>query len=242
VDDLVTIGTFSMLSGLSVVALRHYDEVGLLKPASVDPQSGYRRYSRKQLEHAWLISELRSVDLPLDEVRQMIHLDAAGRRSVLLAHRHRLRDRERGVEAMVASTQKLLDREAGEMTTAQDVRLVAVNIGVRSKDELALAAQFWESVLEVQLEDWGGQGVSRQARVGREDHAFFFNLRVRGEDEPHHGHRAAFGIAVADLDETRERALAAGALEHYPPTDAEDQPRHCLLEDPIGNRAVVWQG
>ena len=85
---------------------------------------------------------------------------------------------------------------------------MAVNIGVRSSEELDAAARFWETVLETTLEDWNGQGLSRQARVGRDAHAFFFNLRVRSEDEPHHGHRAAFGIAVADLDDVHQRALA----------------------------------
>lgn len=242
VDDLVTIGTFSMLSGISVVALRHYDELGVLKPTSTDPRTGYRRYSRKQLEQAWLVAELRRIDLPLDEIRKVVDASPENGHEVLLAHRDRLRDRERDVEEMVVLTDRLLNKEIEDMTTAQDVRLVAVNIGVRSKEEMDTAAAFWEAVLQTRLEDWNGQGLSRQARVGSESHAFFFNMRVRGDDEPHHGHRAAFGIAFADLDAARQRALDAGAVEHYPPVETEDQPRHCLIEDPIGNRAVLWQG
>jgi DNA-binding transcriptional MerR regulator len=242
VDDLVTIGTFSMLTGLTVVALRHYDDIGLLQPAAVDPQTGYRRYARLQLERAWRIAELRRIDVPLDEIRSFLDADADERAAMLREHRNRLRARERDVEAMVAHTDRLLDEEETGMTTAEDVRLVAVNIGVRSMEELEQAARFWAAVLETELEDWGGQGVSRQARVGREAHAFFFNLRVRAEDEPQFGHRAAFGIAVGDLDAARERALQAGAHEHYGPTRSEEQPRHCLLEDPVGNRVVFWQG
>jgi DNA-binding transcriptional MerR regulator len=241
VDDLVTIGTFSMLSGLSVVALRHYDDVGVLKPSAVDSQTGYRRYARAQLETAWLIAELRKVDLPLDEVRAVVEAPDR-RRAVLERHRDRLLDRGRDVEAMVAHANKLMAEEDNEMTTAEDVRLVAINIGVCSVDELEAAAAFWEAVLETTLEDWSGHGLSRQARVGRDDHAFFFNLRVRGEDEPHHGDRSAFGIAVADLDAVRARALSAGGLEEYPPTEGEEQPRHCLVHDPVGNRVVIWQG
>ena len=103
------------------------------------------------------------------------------------------------------------------------------------------AARFWEAVFETRLEDWNGQGVSRQARVGRDPLAFLFNIRVRDEGEPHYGHRAAFGIAVADLDAFLDRALKAGAVEHYPPTESEEQPRHCLIHDPVGNRVVIWQ-
>lgn len=231
-----------MLSGLSVVALRHYDEVGLLKPDHVDPNTNYRRYSHAQLEAAWLIAELRRVDLPLDDIRQVVGAGADTRNRLLLAHRDSLRARGRDVGEMVALTDKLLAKENTAMPTAEDVRLVAVNIGVASTEELAAAAAFWESVLETTLEDWVGQGLSRQARVGRDAHAFFFNLRVRDDNEPHFGHRAAFGIAVADLDAVRERALAAGAVEHYPPTENEDEPRHFLIQDPVGNRAVIWQG
>lgn len=241
-DDLVTIGTFSMLSGLTVVALRHYDEVGLLKPAAVDAQTGYRRYGRAQLEQAWLIAELRRVDLPLDDVRSLLEADLAGRHTVLVRHRDRLRAQGRDVEAKVALVHRLLDEEGRAMCVADDVRLMAVNIGVQSKEELDRAGRFWETVFETALEDWDGHGVSRQARVGREAHAFFFNLRIRDVHEPHFGHRAAFGIAVADLDGFRRRALEFGALEHYPPTESEEQPRHFLMQDPVGNRVVIWQG
>ena len=40
---LLTIGEFSRTTHLSVKALRHYDDVGLLSPAKVDSSSGYRR-------------------------------------------------------------------------------------------------------------------------------------------------------------------------------------------------------
>lgn len=44
-STLVPIGRFSRLCGLTVKALRHYDEIGLLKPARVDGSTGYRYYS-----------------------------------------------------------------------------------------------------------------------------------------------------------------------------------------------------
>jgi DNA-binding transcriptional MerR regulator len=48
-SELMTIGRFARISGLSVHALRHYDEVGILTPAEVDADSGYRRYRRAQV-------------------------------------------------------------------------------------------------------------------------------------------------------------------------------------------------
>ena len=41
-QQLMPIGRFSRLTGLTVKALRHYSELGLLRPASIDPDTGYR--------------------------------------------------------------------------------------------------------------------------------------------------------------------------------------------------------
>ncbi len=48
----LTIGDFSQITHLSVKTLRHYHEAGLLEPADVDPQSGYRYYSTDQVPTA----------------------------------------------------------------------------------------------------------------------------------------------------------------------------------------------
>src|SRR5581483_11905262 len=64
--SLMPIGRFARLTGLSVKALRHYDELGLLPPAAVDPETGYRSYATAQVERAEAIRLLRQLELPLD--------------------------------------------------------------------------------------------------------------------------------------------------------------------------------
>src|SRR5436305_1011524 len=51
------IGRFSRLTGLTVKALRHYDELGLLRPSAVDPDTGYRMYTAEQVERAELLRQ-----------------------------------------------------------------------------------------------------------------------------------------------------------------------------------------
>jgi DNA-binding transcriptional MerR regulator len=46
---MFSIGEFARLGTVSVRTLRHYDEIGLLEPAKVDPETGYRSYSASQL-------------------------------------------------------------------------------------------------------------------------------------------------------------------------------------------------
>lgn len=69
---MMTIGRFARLSGLSVKALRHYDETGLLQPARVDPATGYRWYRAGQARDGAIISVLRSMGVPLELVRQVL--------------------------------------------------------------------------------------------------------------------------------------------------------------------------
>jgi len=54
-DRLFNIGAFSVLTGLSIPALRHYDEVGLLRPTSVDVNTSYRRYDLAQVAIGTLV-------------------------------------------------------------------------------------------------------------------------------------------------------------------------------------------
>ena len=71
-DTLLTIGVFARRSRLSMKALRLYDRLGLLIPADVDPENGYRRYRESQLATARLIVMLRRLDMPLTHVAEVI--------------------------------------------------------------------------------------------------------------------------------------------------------------------------
>jgi len=72
VEDLIPIGQFAAASRLSTKALRLYDENGLLAPARVDPDSGYRFYRLEQLRDATLIGLLRRAGMPLAEIRSFL--------------------------------------------------------------------------------------------------------------------------------------------------------------------------
>ncbi|MQY32961.1 hypothetical protein SRB17_09210 [Streptomyces sp. RB17] len=73
---LVSIGEFTRLSRLSPKALRLYDELGLLVPARVDPDTGYRWYAATQLDQARLVASLRRIRVPLARIRDILALHA----------------------------------------------------------------------------------------------------------------------------------------------------------------------
>ncbi|WP_213454452.1 MerR family transcriptional regulator [Rhizomonospora bruguierae] len=62
------IGEFAALGRVSVRMLRHYDAIGLLKPAGVDPASGYRYYRADQLRRLNRVIALKDLGLTLDKI------------------------------------------------------------------------------------------------------------------------------------------------------------------------------
>ncbi|HEX2314587.1 MAG TPA: MerR family transcriptional regulator [Thermomonospora sp.] len=71
-EDLLPIGRFARLCRLSVKQLRHYDELGLVSPAWVDPHSGYRYYRPSQARDAMAVGLLRSLDVPLAAIGRVL--------------------------------------------------------------------------------------------------------------------------------------------------------------------------
>lgn len=69
---MFSIGQFARLSAVSVRTLRHYDEIGVLRPASVDPDTGYRGYTADQLGQLNRIVALKELGLSLAQARRLL--------------------------------------------------------------------------------------------------------------------------------------------------------------------------
>jgi DNA-binding transcriptional MerR regulator len=69
---MFSIGEFSTISGISVRTLRFYHEQGLLIPAAVDRETGYRSYDERNLEAANVIVALRDLEFSLDDIREIL--------------------------------------------------------------------------------------------------------------------------------------------------------------------------
>jgi DNA-binding transcriptional MerR regulator len=71
------IGEFSQIARVSKRLLQYYDEIGLLKPALIDPHTGYRSYSAKQLPRLNRILALKDLGLTLDSIAGMMQADVS---------------------------------------------------------------------------------------------------------------------------------------------------------------------
>ena len=103
---------------LSVKALRHYHDVGLLEPAAVEPASGYRLYSADQVPVAQAIRRFRDLDMPLGHIRQVLSApDEGARNEAILTHLAKMQEQLERTQLTVASLQALLSesRTTGEV-------------------------------------------------------------------------------------------------------------------------------
>jgi DNA-binding transcriptional MerR regulator len=108
-DVALTIGEFSRITHLSIKTLRRYHEGGLLEPAHVDPQSGYRYYSLDQVPAAQIIRRFRELGMPVREVAALVvSTDPDARAALIAQHLERLESQVEQTRAAVVALRRLL--------------------------------------------------------------------------------------------------------------------------------------
>ena len=105
----LAIGDFSRATHLSVKTLRNYHRLGLLEPARVDVETGYRRYTSDQIPTAQIIRRFRDLDMPLGEIAAVLKApDVRTRNDLLAEHLGRLENELAQTRGAVSSLRSLL--------------------------------------------------------------------------------------------------------------------------------------
>jgi len=218
-SNLLSIGRFARLCGLSVGALRHYDAFGLLPPLHVDPDTGYRMYGREQLEAARLIARLRGLDMPLPEIRVVVSLPAADRRAAIARHRARMEARTMRLQRIVHQ----LSQEISMPPTTEDPldrethRAVAVSLFNHVWTLLELEERTPEQVDEMvhaahaSRWHWSRSGASDEAQrlaVGEWQCSRVYSVLGRGEPALYHARRC---LALVEANELEDWVHASAA-------------------------------
>jgi DNA-binding transcriptional MerR regulator len=113
---LLKIGDFARIGQVSIKALRHYDALGLLRPAHIQPETGYRFYDLAQLSDLARILALKDCGFALDEIAQLTRTHDADEITEMLRARA---EAQRGV---IATEEARLQR-----ITARLAQLAAAN-------------------------------------------------------------------------------------------------------------------
>jgi len=243
---LMSIGGFSLHSGLSIPALRYYAAIGLLEPASVDPLSGYRHYHPDQVEVARQIYILRGLELPIEAVREVVS-GRVGLLAAVVAHRDRIARRTRALNEIAAAVDngdndaieryltEFIQQKGSPMPEQTTCRPVQVTIHA---DDLPKAVTFYGDVFGGEYHEATSSFVFGTWKTDS-----FFRLCIEPQcpNGAHPGRNACFSFLVDDVDSMHARALASGATEVSPPQDYDYKPRTSIVDDPSGNRIALSQ-
>jgi DNA-binding transcriptional MerR regulator len=239
--ELITVGQLARRVGLTAKALRHYDRVGLLAPALVDPATGYRFYGPEQVAHARLVRLLRSVDVPLEQIRECLAMpdDEAGIRLVLVKHRRRLQARldrlrgevhrtdhliEDGIEAPMADTETKEAKSGKDGMEDRDAeRRLAIGLfnGVwrllEKEDRTVEEDDDMVHMAHASRHHWGRVGAPANLSRGEWQCSRVYSVLGRAEPALHHARRGleicrAQGIGDWDLAFAYESLARASAV------------------------------
>jgi DNA-binding transcriptional MerR regulator len=212
----MTIGEFSRLTGLSPKALRHYDSIGLLTPAHVDPSTNYRGYTDDQIPRARTIRRLRDLQLPLEDIR--IVLDSPDEAE------KRLRAYRREVEADLFRRQRILHHlfqltEGDAPMALESPQAPDTPGGLTPEEERRVAVDLFNHVWElletpsrtVEQDDrmvhaahasryhWERVGDATNLVAGEWQCSRVYSVLGRGEPAVHHAQRALEIAQGADI-------------------------------------------
>src|SRR5215472_7337565 len=132
---MFSIGEFARLGTVSVRTLRHYDEIGLLRPAKVDPQSGYRCYLASQLGQLNRIVALKELGLSLSQAKQLLAgITPEELRGMLMLRRAQLE------QELAARENQLVEVEARLGLIAKEGTMPADDITVKKIPAMGVVA------------------------------------------------------------------------------------------------------
>ena len=223
---LMPIGVFARITGLSHRALRLYADRGLLPPAFVDPETGYRYYDVHSIRAAEMIRLLRRLDVPLNEMRAYIDAAAADRmEETIRQQRLRLEHEQARLDAALRMLGRI-DELDGMFRAAPAVEVIDLSAERCLLWSGTMArADFHESYIEF-ADDLAAQARERGlVPCGREVVVLLdpTPIGLAGGDEtvlryrlclPVQGARDAAGPAVVDLEGGRfARSVFTGLYE-----------------------------
>jgi DNA-binding transcriptional MerR regulator len=241
VSTLLNIGDFSRMTFLSVKTLRYYHDVGLLAPADVDEDTGYRRYDLRQVPTAQVIRRLRELGMSIDEVRGVIEApDVSARNAAISAHLQRMEGELERTRSTVKALRLLLD-ETGPPSIAVEYRVVGPSETLAIRARVSYADSFdWLDAAFAELRAAVAETGARRAGV---DGALYSNELL--EDEfgeivavvPVGGGAPATGRVEPLLLPRVEYAVAV----HAGPLDDIDR-TYAALGAVVAERAIGVQG
>ncbi|MGF1504031.1 MAG: MerR family transcriptional regulator [Chloroflexi bacterium] len=180
-----TVSEIGALAGVSKRTLHYYDDIGLLKPASVGA-NGYRYYDEENLYTLQQILFYRELGMKLDDIRAVLHSPAFDRLAALRDHRQALLDRQRRLDSLIDTVDKTIAHLTEEVTMRKEELF-----GGFTPEEEAHYAQEAERLYDPDLvrsstKRWNRYTAAEKERIKAEGNAIYADLAALIRCDPAH--------------------------------------------------------
>lgn len=231
------IGDFASLVGLSIPQLRRYDRMRLLEPEGRS-ESGYRRYSAGQTGAGRVISLLRSIDVPIADIRRVLAgISDDERRQLFADHRARLEARLDEVRRLLDAVDALAQEEAmspNSPTGLSSWLHVMPRIPV---SDVARSIDYYQEALGLRLAWQTSDGSISAIASGAIEVLLLVPWRGDGPPPPHSAY-----VYVEDPDALCAEYQAAGGEVIEPVATRPHGMRDFAVRDPDGHRFTLGCG
>ena len=237
------------MTHLSVKALRHYHEVGVLVPSDVDPATGYRHYDLSQVATAQVIRRFRDLAMPLDELRTVLQAkDVALRNRAIVAHLERMEGQLEQTQSTVASLRRLLQRPQPAAIAVEFRRVGPIcSLSIRDRVSVKDFLRWWSTAFKELRSALRSTGVARAGPDSALYSSEFFEeevgdvvafVPISGERTPP-GRVELLDIPAAELAVTLHKGSFDDMDQAYAALGAYVAERAIGVEGPIREHYVV---
>ncbi len=170
-----TVKQIAKLAGVSARTLHYYDEIGLLKPASIG-QNGYRQYDEDSLLRLQQILFFRELDMPLEQIMRIM-----GRRdfaviTALQGHKQELRKRIAQMERLIATVERTIRHLEGEEEMSEQQMFEGFSEEQQAEYEKEAMQMYDPETVKASNARWKTYSAAEKQRIFDEGNAVYLSF------------------------------------------------------------------
>jgi len=179
---MYTVKQLSNLAGVSPRTLHYYDEIGLLKPTSVE-DNGYRRYGEQAVYQLQQILFYRELDFSLEEIKEIVTRPDFNLLHALEQHKKALRGRQVRLGRLIDTVEQTILHIKGETEMSEVKMFEPFNEEQQKKYEVE-AARRWPDTYAESARRWKRYTDADKQRIGAEGNAVYADLAAAIGQDP----------------------------------------------------------
>lgn len=172
---MLTVKQLSRLAGITPRTLRYYDEIGLLKPSKIGA-NGYRYYGEQVLLRLQQILLYRELDMPLEDIKQIMGRHDFDVLATLESHKEELRKRMAHMQRLIATVDQTIDHLKGKKEMSQKQLFEVFSEEQQAEYEQEAMQMYDPVIVKAANKKWKSYSAAEKQRIGDEGNAIYQDM------------------------------------------------------------------